>query len=126
MRDGNQIHAQKLGESRGIDFVGFDLSVGDGFDVFGMGQDQIDAVFTKQIAEPIPIGSRFDDGPVLALQTEEKLENPSGIVGHFALFDHTSVFMDRGYPRHVLVQIDTGVIHDKPPGFGVGNILSGI
>ena len=46
---GNAVQAQQHGEGLGIDLVGLDLGVGDGFQVFGVGEDELDAVGVEEI-----------------------------------------------------------------------------
>lgn len=98
MGDGDQVHAQKLGERQRIDLIGFNLGIGDGFDVFGMGEDEIDTVLTEKIAEPIPVAGGFDHGSVVAVNNPKVIEDPLGIISHFGLFDHAAVFIDGADP----------------------------
>ena len=37
-----------------VDFVGFDLGVGNGFEILGVCHDELDAMCFEQITEPVP------------------------------------------------------------------------
>ena len=51
-----------------IDCICLNFSIADGFEVFGVSQDEVDAVIAQEIVEPVPSGGGFDNGLMRAGQ----------------------------------------------------------
>ena len=68
---GNEVHAQQCCQGMGVDLVGFDLGVADGFKILGMRKDELDAMRFEQVIEPVPARGGFNNGPVVSTKTTE-------------------------------------------------------
>ena len=104
---GNTVQAKERGEGLGIDLVGLDLGVGDGFQVFCMSEDEFDAVGRKDIVEPVPARSAFDDRDVRTRRRCEVAEDEIGNVRDALLLHDRSGVIDGGDEAVVFVQVET-------------------
>ena len=55
-------HAKELSEGVRIDGVGFHLGIGNGLEIFGMGENRDDVPGCQKVTHPVPIAGAFDDG----------------------------------------------------------------
>ena len=104
---GNGVEPQQRGEGLGIDLVGLDLGVGDGFQVFCMGEDEFDAVGREEIVEPVPACRAFDDRDVRTRKRCEVAEDEIGNVRDALLLHDRSGVIDGGHEAVVFVQVET-------------------
>jgi hypothetical protein len=58
-----------------IDFICFNFSITDGFEIFGVSKDEIDAVIAEKIVKPVPSGGRLDSCLMRTGQRVKVIEN---------------------------------------------------
>ena len=79
MRFGYEPQPPDVGHSPGVHRISFHFPVGDGFQVCGMGEDEVNTHLLAEIAQPIPACGAFYDSAVVAGEIRKILHDLIGI-----------------------------------------------
>src|SRR6516225_7449646 len=107
----DEIGAQQVGELLGVDAVVFVFSPVDGFDVEGVGQDELEAGVLASVGQPIPTEHALaTDGQVVFVRLDE-LEEELEVVVFDVAVDQLFAFAVHDADVHLTgMQIDSAVV----------------
>jgi len=68
MGSGDEVLAQEGCQGLGVNLIGLNFGIGNGFEILGVGQDELDAVLLQKVIEPVPTTGGLNDDNVRTRQ----------------------------------------------------------